>query len=167
MRIGVGRWRVVAAVTVVATAGLAGCAAPVATATITGPTAAGAPPDHLIVVIEENHSFEQIIGSPAAPFLNRLAARGTLLSDYHAIAHPSLPNYVALLSGSTPIEDDCRACTFSGSTLVAQLEARHLSWAAYLQGLPRPCSTVAGAGAYTDLRPVHARRPGPGQPRSL
>ncbi len=40
------------------------------------------PPDHLIVVIEENHSFEQIIGSPAAPFLNRLAAHGTLLTHY-------------------------------------------------------------------------------------
>ena len=110
-----------------------------------------APPDHLLVVLEENHSFEQIIGSPAAPFLNRLAAHGTLLTDYYAITHPSLPNYVALLSGHTPIGSDCRACTFAGPTLVDQLEARHISWAAYLQGLPRPCSTVASFGAYTEL----------------
>jgi phospholipase C len=108
------------------------------------------PPDHLIVVIEENHSFEQIIGSPAAPFLNRLATQGTLLTDYYAITHPSLPNYVALLSGRTPIESNCRGCTFTGPTLVDQLEAGHISWAAYFQGLPRPCSTVAGAGAYTE-----------------
>jgi phospholipase C len=109
------------------------------------------PPDHLIVVVEENHSFEEIIGSPAAPFINTLAAHGTILTDYHAITHPSLPNYVALLSGRTPIESDCHGCTFAGANLVDQLEARHISWAAYLQGLPRPCSAVARAGAYTTL----------------
>jgi hypothetical protein len=108
------------------------------------------PPRRLIVVVEENHSFEQIIGAPAAPFLNRLAAHGTLLTHYDAVAHPSLPNYVALLGGRTPIRNDCRACTFAGPTLVDQLEARHLSWAAYLQGLPRPCSTVTRRGAYTE-----------------
>ena len=109
-----------------------------------------APPDHLIVVVEENHSFEQLIGSPAAPFLNRLATQGTLLTDYYAVAHPSLPNYVALLSGRTPIRNDCQACTFAGPTVIDQLEARHVSWAAYYQGLPRPCSTVASSGAYTE-----------------
>jgi phospholipase C len=148
---GVDRWRTVAAIAVVAAAGLAGCAAPAGRATTVPPAAAGArPPAHLIVVVEENHSFEEIIGSPSAPFINRLAAHGTLLTDYHAITHPSLPNYVALLSGRTSIRSDCHACTFAGASLVDQLEARHLSWAAYLQGLPRPCSTVAGAGAYTE-----------------
>jgi phosphatidylinositol-3-phosphatase len=107
-------------------------------------------PSHLIVVVEENHAFEQVIGSPAAPFLNRLAAHGTLLTHYYAIAHPSLPNYVALLSGRTPLHGDCRSCTFAGPTLVDQLQARHITWAAYLQGLPRPCSTVARSGAYTE-----------------
>ncbi len=109
------------------------------------------PPDHLIVVVEENHSFEEIIGSAAAPFVNRLAAQGTLLTHSYAITHPSLPNYVALLSGRTPIERNCRGCTFTGPNLVDQLEAHHITWAAYLQGLPRPCSTVARAGAYTAL----------------
>jgi phosphatidylinositol-3-phosphatase len=79
-----------------------------------------------------------------------LAAHGVLLSRYYAITHPSLPNYVALLSGRTPIASDCRACTFAGPSLVDQLEARHISWAAYLQDLPRPCSTVASFGAYTE-----------------
>jgi hypothetical protein len=108
----------------------------------------GGPPAHLIVVIEENHAFEQIIGSPQAPFLNRLAAHGTLLTHDDAITHPSLPNYVALLSGRTWLHGNCRSCTFPGRTLVDQLEARHISWAAYLQGLPRPCSTVPASGAY-------------------
>jgi acid phosphatase len=41
-------------------------------------------------------------------------------------------------------------CTISGPTLIDQLEARHISWAAYLQGLDRPCSAVARSGAYTE-----------------
>ena len=103
------------------------------------------------MVIEENHSFEQIIGSPAAPFINRLAADSTLLTSYHAITHPSLPNYIALLSGHIgPIRSDCHRCTITGPTLVDQLEARHISWAAYFEGLPRPCSRVTGSGAYTE-----------------
>jgi phosphatidylinositol-3-phosphatase len=119
---------------------------------ISGSQAAGRAqrPAHLIVVMEENHSFEQIIGSRSAPFLNRLAGHGTLLTRYYAVTHPSLPNYVALLSGRTPIESDCRACTFAGPTLVDQLEAGRISWAAYFQGLPRPCSTVPRHGAYTE-----------------
>lgn len=71
--------------------------------------------------------MEQIIGSPAAPFINRLAAQGTLLTDYHAITHPSLPNYVALLSGGTGhIRSDCVNCTTAGPTLVIRrLVCRH------------------------------------------
>jgi hypothetical protein len=123
------------------------------------PGARASRPAHLLVVIEENHSFGQIIGSPAAPFLDRLAAHGTLLTDDHAITHPSLPNYVALLSGQTSLHSDCRACTVAGATLVDQLEADHLSWAAYLEGLPHRCSTVAcQGGAYSEAvdRFMHA-----------
>jgi phosphatidylinositol-3-phosphatase len=164
---GIGRWRVAAAIIVVATV-LTGCASAVAGG-LPSPVAAGpglsrpsvtaatrlrragtARPSHLIVVVEENHAFEQVIGSPSAPFLNRLADHGTLLTHDYAITHPSLPNYVALLSGRTPIHSDCPACTFPGPNLVDQLEAHHISWAAYLQGLPRPCSAVAQAGAYIE-----------------
>jgi phospholipase C len=155
-----GRWRIATTPILVATVGLAGCAVLVAGTNLAraplgpstqAPTRSGVAPHHLVVVIEENHSFGQIIGSPAAPFVNRLAARGILLTDYHAVTHPSLPNYLAILSGGTNrIRSDCSNCTIAGPTLVDQLEARHLSWAAYLQGLPESCSTVAGAGAYTE-----------------
>jgi phosphatidylinositol-3-phosphatase len=137
-----------------AAAALAGCGVPLA-----GPPhpLAGLPspgstaPSHIIVVVEENHSFEQLIGSPEAPFFNQLASRGTLLTDYHAITHPSLPNYIALLDGRTDgIRTNCHRCTVPGSTLVDQLEGHHISWTAYLEGLPAPCSTVVGAGAYTE-----------------
>ncbi|HET9963302.1 MAG TPA: alkaline phosphatase family protein [Nitrospiraceae bacterium] len=66
-------------------------------------------PDHIVIVIEENHSFKQIIGSPAAPYLNQLAAQGALLTNYYGVTHPSQPNYLALFAGlmDTGIENKC------------------------------------------------------------
>jgi phosphatidylinositol-3-phosphatase len=105
---------------------------------------------HVVLVVEENHEFSQVIGSPRAPFLNRLAARGTLLSRYYAVTHPSLPNYLALVAGSPlGIRRDCGACHRTGRTLVDQLQAAGISWKAYYQSLPAPCSAAARAGAYT------------------
>jgi hypothetical protein len=59
------------------------------------------PPDHFVIDVEENHSYWQIIGNPNAPFINSLAAEGTLFTSSYAITRPSEPNYLALLSGST------------------------------------------------------------------
>ena len=104
---------------------------------------------HVVLVVEENHELGQIIGSRQAPFLNRLATEGTLLTRYYAIGHPSLPNYIALVAGDPlGIHDDCRSCQRHGRTLVDQLQAAAISWKAYYQGLPAPCSAAARAGAY-------------------
>ena len=113
------------------------------------PVAARPTAPHVVLVVEENHEFGQVIGSRQAPFLNRLAATGTLLTRYYAIGHPSLPNYVALLAGDPlGIHRDCRSCHRRGRTLVDQLQAAGISWKAYYQGLPAPCSPAARAGAY-------------------
>jgi hypothetical protein len=106
---------------------------------------------HVVLVVEENHEFSQVVGARQAPFLNRLAARGTLLTRYYAITHPSLPNYLALVAGDPlGIHGDCRTCHRRGRTLVDQLLAAGISWKAYYQGLPAPCSTAAAAGAYAN-----------------
>jgi phosphatidylinositol-3-phosphatase len=63
-----------------------------------------APPptyDHVIWIVMENHSYDQIIGSSDAPYINQLVARFGLATDFYAESHPSLPNYVAMTSGST------------------------------------------------------------------
>jgi hypothetical protein len=57
--------------------------------------------DHVFVVVEENHAYSQIIGSPDAPYWNFLASEGASLTDFHGLTHPSLPNYLALIGGST------------------------------------------------------------------
>ena len=54
---------------------------------------------HVILIVMENHGFDQVAGH--SPYLNALARRCGLAADYHAVTHPSLPNYLALTSGST------------------------------------------------------------------
>jgi phosphatidylinositol-3-phosphatase len=124
--------------------------APPAAAAIPWAAAARRPAGpHVVLVVEENHEFGQVVGSRQAPFLNRLVATGMLLTRYYAIGHPSLPNYVALVAGDPlGIRGDCRRCQRHGRTLVDQLEAAGISWKAYYQGLPAPCSPAARAGAY-------------------
>jgi phosphatidylinositol-3-phosphatase len=116
------------------------------------PAAAGRPAPRVtrvVLVVEENHEFGQIIGSRQAPFLNRLAGHGTLLTHYYAVTHPSLPNYIALIAGSPlGIHSDCHRCHRPGRTLVDQLEEARISWKAYYQSLPAPCSAAVSAGAY-------------------
>jgi phospholipase C len=108
--------------------------------------AAGA---RVVVVVEENHSIQQLIGSPTAPFINRLARSGVLLTRYFAVTHPSLPNYIAMVSGGTQgIASDCAGCNVDAPSLVDQLEQAGISWKAYMQGLPAPCSDAHAAGRY-------------------
>jgi len=56
--------------------------------------------DHVVVVIEENHSPADVIGSTAAPYINSLAHNGAYLSQSFGTNRPSQPNYLALFSGS-------------------------------------------------------------------
>jgi hypothetical protein len=66
-------------------------------------------PDHVVLVIEENHSYSQIIGNADCPFINSLAAQGVNMTQSYAITHPSQPNYLDLFCGSsfTVKEDEC------------------------------------------------------------
>ena len=104
---------------------------------------------HVIVIVMENAEYSEVIGSSHAHYVNSLAARYGLLTRSYAIRHPSLPNYLALTSGSTQgISSDCTGCSVSAPNIVDQLEAARISWRAYLEGLPRPCFLGAGAGGY-------------------
>src|SRR5207249_4752441 len=70
---------------------------------------------------------------------NRLAHQYAVLTGYGGIAHPSLPNYLALVSGSTQgIHDDCDNCSTGASNLADLLEARGRTWKTYAAGLPAP-----------------------------
>jgi phosphatidylinositol-3-phosphatase len=103
----------------------------------------------VIVIVMENKSFGQIIGSREAPYINALARRYGLALDYHAITHPSLPNYLALLGGSTfDIRSNCTGCHVDAPNLVDRLEKAGISWKAYMEGMPSPCFQGAVSGRY-------------------
>jgi phosphatidylinositol-3-phosphatase len=106
-------------------------------------------PAHIAVIVMENHEYGDIIGSSTAPYITGLAARYGLARGMYAIGHPSLPNYLALTGGSTfAITSDCTDCTVHATSIVDQLERRHISWKAYMEDLPHPCFAGAGAGDY-------------------
>jgi acid phosphatase len=113
------------------------------------PTAALPRPSHVVVVVEENHAFADIVGASAAPYLNSLARQGALFTDSNAVTHPSEPNYLALFSGSTQgITDDSCPNTFDVANLGSQLLAAHDTFAGYSQDLPGPGFTGCTSGDY-------------------
>jgi hypothetical protein len=93
-------------------------------------------PAGVAVLMLENRSYEQVIGSPSAPYINRLARRYALATRYYALTHPSLPNYIALTSGSLHgFTKNCDSCSVAAPNLVHQLAAAGYTWRAYFEKL--------------------------------
>jgi acid phosphatase len=117
-------------------------------------TAAGAAPplrpDHVVVVIEENRSFEQVMDPKKSDsYIHALAKRGMLFTKSYAVSHPSLPNYLALFSGSTQSvsNDSCRHL-FDSDNLATALADKGLSFASYAESLPEVGDKSCIFGAY-------------------
>jgi hypothetical protein len=101
------------------------------------------------VIVMENEESSDVLGNPGAPYINGLARRYALAPLSYAVAHPSLPNYLALTSGSTGgVSSDCTSCEVRAPNIVDQLEGAHLSWKAYLEEFPGACFQGAGSGGY-------------------
>ena len=99
------------------------------------PTAAPVAPT-VFVIVMENKTYEQAL---SGPYTARLASLYAVAANYHAVAHPSLPNYLALTSGSTwGVADDGYHRLPAGG-LGSQLDAAGLSWKAYMEGMDRGC----------------------------
>lgn len=104
---------------------------------------------HVVLVVFENHEASQIAGNPDAPTFNALGRRYATLTDYYAVTHPSLPNYLALVSGSTHgITNDCTDCLVGARSLADTLAGAGKSWRAYAEGLPRAGFTGGAEGDY-------------------
>src|ERR1700756_1007570 len=56
--------------------------------------------DHVFVIMMENHAYKQIIDNPNEPFVNQYAKSANLATNYFAVAHPSLTNYLEIVGGS-------------------------------------------------------------------
>ncbi|WP_186526164.1 alkaline phosphatase family protein [Leekyejoonella antrihumi] len=132
---------------------VAGCGAattsdPDSTGPVITEVAAGMPrPSHVIVVIFENKADTQVVGNAAAPFLTTLAKKGATFRNSHGIAHPSQPNYIALLSGSTHgvRSDSCPRNLGGQPNLARQLISAGRSFAGYAESMPRSGFTGCSA----------------------
>lgn len=105
--------------------------------------------DHIFVIVLENHGFDDALYNGPSSFLRRLSQTQGLAANYFGVTHPSLPNYLALISGDEfGVRDDNPSCFasdlrpgqachgFQGETLVDQLEEAGLSFALYAELLP-------------------------------
>ncbi len=92
---------------------------------------------HIFVIMLENHSKSTVIGDANAPYITSLASDYGEAANYYGVTHPSLPNYVAAISGSNWfVNDDNPANRFDHTNLVDQLESHGKSWAAYMESMP-------------------------------
>lgn len=104
---------------------------------------------HILVMVMENEESTSILGNPEAPYANALIQRYGLATQSFATRHPSLPNYLALTSGSTQgVSSDCTECSANATNIVDQLEGAHISWKAYMESQPTPCFKGGEAGGY-------------------
>ena len=137
---------------------LAGCSAPSAQVTpASGPRSSSAvaaatvpetarSPQHIVIVVLENHSYSQVV---KAPYLASLQRRSAVLTHARAIAHPSQPNYLALWSGSTQgLTDDSCPHRFAADSLGAQLLRARMSVTGYFESMPTAGFSGCTAGAY-------------------
>jgi phosphatidylinositol-3-phosphatase len=101
------------------------------------PTPSPAPAtDHVVLVVLENHSFSQVIGSPFMPYLNSLASQHALAANYFANTHPSIGNYFMLTTGNIVTNDDNFSGTVSDDNIVRALTGAGKSWKAYMESMP-------------------------------
>src|SRR5262245_51744834 len=101
--------------------------------------AAPLPWDHVIVVIEENKSLTQVVGSGQAPYIDSLAAGGVSLTNMYAITHPSQPNYLQFFSGAnqgvTTNNDTTSITPFNTSNLGAAVIAGGKTFTGYSESM--------------------------------
>ena len=106
---------------------------------------------HVIWIVFENHSFGEIIGSSAAPYLNNLASQCGLATAYKAVSHPSLPNYIAMTSGSTQgITDDSPPSSHPLSAASIFSQTGTGGWKSLEESMPTNCDL-------TDANPYAVR----------
>jgi phospholipase C len=136
----------------------ASSATPASTATAAPATGSAAPPAtpgtgrvrKILVIMEENHSAGEVFPS-GMPYLWRLAQRYGHATNWTAIGHPSLPNYLAIFGGSAfNSPPDCSpgsGCNYPGPSVFGQALARGETARAYQESMPAPCDT-SSSGAY-------------------
>jgi phosphatidylinositol-3-phosphatase len=110
------------------------------TATTPPPTPTGTVPQfgHVVLIVEENTSYSDVIGSSAAPYLNSLATQYGLATQYYANTHPSIGNYFMLTTGQIVTNDDSYTGTVTNDNIVRELLAVGKTWKSYAENRGDP-----------------------------
>ena len=91
---------------------------------------------HVILLVEENQAYATIIGNPAMPYLNSLAEKYGLATNYFANAHPSISDYFMLTTGDLVTNDDGFSGTVTSDNIVRELLKAGRTWKSYAETLP-------------------------------
>jgi phosphatidylinositol-3-phosphatase len=102
----------------------------------------------VVLVVEENHSYEQTIGNASMPYLNSLVQQGALATQYYADMHPSIPNYFALTAGTTETNDNNFSGPITSDNLARELNSAGKSWKVYAEALPSVGYLGSSVGNY-------------------
>jgi Phosphoesterase family/IPT/TIG domain len=105
-------------------------------------SAGGAGTPHIMVVMDENEEYSDIIGNPSAPYLNSLAAEYTTTTNWYSIEHISGADYRDLVSGYDYQPG-------STTTIVDELNKAGIPWKAYMESMPSNCYTGSQTPDYT------------------
>ncbi len=126
------------------------------TTTAVGTPAPTTPPGtstikHVFLVVMENHSYNQVWNTSSSPYITSLGNAYGRATNYFAITHPSLPNYLDLFGGSNHgITSDCSpssACHINANNLADNLNAKGLTWKGYMESMPSNCD-ITSASSY-------------------
>jgi hypothetical protein len=103
--------------------------------------------DHIVVITFENKEYRKIVNNPYMPTFNMYARDYTLLTQFYAVTHPSLPNYLAMIGGDTfNIRRNCQDCFINATSLPDLIEASGRTWKTYQEDMDAPC----GLGSQDD-----------------
>ena len=103
---------------------------------------------HVFILVEENANYSDVIGDSSMPYLNSLARRYGVATQYYGNAHPSIGNYFMMTVGDTITNDDGYSAVVGNDNVVRQLVAAGKTWKSYAEDLPSVGFTGANRGRY-------------------
>ena len=118
-------------------------------------TSTGSSIKHVFLIVMENHSYNQVWNTSSTPYITNLGNTFARATAYHALTHPSLPNYLDIYAGNKyGISSDCSpssSCHINARSLADNLDAKGLTWRAYMESMPAPCYLTTSG----DYAPKH------------
>ena len=99
---------------------------------------------YIFIIVDENQPYYNLVGNSNAPYINYLIKNYASANNFHAVAHPSLPNYLALTSGSTDgVTTDCNppsaGCEVNVPNIADEIQKSGRTWKAYAESMPSSC----------------------------